>query len=201
MARRSLRYGKAPKPMSLLGAGDEPSAPQHTMSTVAIGKWPVYVDLSRPVCANTGRSPRVGRTGQIDPLLPFNVGLMNGREARESGVWPSGQAFFTVPAGPRADVCHDLHCRSGLLLRTGVRINGALENTLREVGAEANCPAPIDMASAARPRPSARTGRARRTGHREVLVRRGVAVTLQSVDIDAISDRSPLRRRRVQAPH
>jgi hypothetical protein len=28
------------------------------------------------------------RTGQIDPELPFEVGPMNGREARGSGLWP-----------------------------------------------------------------------------------------------------------------
>jgi hypothetical protein len=27
------------------------------MSTVAIGKWPVYVDSSRPECATNGHSP------------------------------------------------------------------------------------------------------------------------------------------------
>ena len=29
------------------------------------------------------------RTGQIDPLLPFEIGLVNGREAQESGLRPS----------------------------------------------------------------------------------------------------------------
>ena len=36
--------------------------------------------------ANSGRSPRAQRTGQIDPLLPFETGPMNGRIARGAGV-------------------------------------------------------------------------------------------------------------------
>jgi hypothetical protein len=50
---------------------------------VEIHKPPV--DSSRPVSANTGHSPRTCRTGQIDPLLPFHIGPMNGREALEGG--------------------------------------------------------------------------------------------------------------------
>jgi hypothetical protein len=40
----------------------------------------------RPQCANSGHTRTVWRTGQINPLLPFKVGLMNGREARQSGL-------------------------------------------------------------------------------------------------------------------
>ena len=40
----------------------------------------------RPECANTRGSPAARRTGQVDPLLPFKVGPMNGREARQSGL-------------------------------------------------------------------------------------------------------------------
>src|ERR1700722_998235 len=42
----------------------------------------------RPECANSGRSPPARRTGQVDPLLSFKIGPTNGREARESGLWP-----------------------------------------------------------------------------------------------------------------
>ena len=51
---------------------------------VEIHKPPV--DSSRPVSANTGHSPTARRTCQIDPLLSFKLGLMNWREARESGL-------------------------------------------------------------------------------------------------------------------
>ena len=46
---------------------------------------PLYVDFSRPVCANSGHSQTVRRTCQVDPKLPFEIGPMNGREAPESG--------------------------------------------------------------------------------------------------------------------
>jgi hypothetical protein len=38
-------------------------------------------------CANTGHSTKAGRTGQIDPELPFKIDPMKGREAPESGRW------------------------------------------------------------------------------------------------------------------
>jgi hypothetical protein len=37
-------------------------------------------------CANSGHTPTSRRMGQIDPELPFEIGPMNGREARESGL-------------------------------------------------------------------------------------------------------------------
>jgi hypothetical protein len=44
------------------------------------------------------------RTGQIDPLLPFKIGPRNGREARESGLWPKARrALHLVAAGANAD--------------------------------------------------------------------------------------------------
>ena len=48
--------------------------------------FPVNVDSSRPVSANSSHSPRARRTHQIDPFLPFEIGRMNGRKARESGL-------------------------------------------------------------------------------------------------------------------
>ena len=42
------------------------------------------VDGRNPL--NSGRSPAAWPTGHIDPLLPFKIGPMNGREARESGL-------------------------------------------------------------------------------------------------------------------
>jgi hypothetical protein len=45
----------------------------------------VNVDSSRQLRANSGHSPWAWRTGQIDPLLPFKIGPMNGREAPKSG--------------------------------------------------------------------------------------------------------------------
>ena len=50
---------------------------------------PLYVDSSRPVSANTGHCPRVRRMGQIDPLLTYKTGPVNGREGRGSGL-PEG---------------------------------------------------------------------------------------------------------------
>jgi hypothetical protein len=47
---------------------------------------PLQVDCSRPVSANSGRSQTVRRTGQVDPELPYEIGPVNGREARESGL-------------------------------------------------------------------------------------------------------------------
>ena len=46
----------------------------------------IFIDSSRPVSANTGHSPKAGRTGQVDPLLPYKIGPMNGREGRGSGL-------------------------------------------------------------------------------------------------------------------
>jgi len=40
-------------------------------------------DDEAPECRRAG-----GRTAGIDPLLTFKFGPMNGREARESGLWP-----------------------------------------------------------------------------------------------------------------
>src|ERR1700722_18695325 len=40
----------------------------------------LYVDSSRPLCANSGRSQTVRRTGQVDPNLPFEIDPMNERE-------------------------------------------------------------------------------------------------------------------------
>ena len=59
---------------------------------------PVYVD-GRPVSANTGRSPTAQRTHQSDPLLSFEIGPMNGRKARESGLRPKASVArgATVP--------------------------------------------------------------------------------------------------------
>jgi hypothetical protein len=36
----------------------------------------------------TNRSGSHLRTRKIDPELPFKIGLVNEREARESGLWP-----------------------------------------------------------------------------------------------------------------
>src|SRR5271165_5898134 len=36
--------------------------------------------------ANSGRSPTAWRTDHVDPLLPFKIGLVKGREAPESGL-------------------------------------------------------------------------------------------------------------------
>jgi hypothetical protein len=41
---------------------------------------------ARPVSANSGHSQTVRRRGQVDPLLPFEIGLVKGREAPESGL-------------------------------------------------------------------------------------------------------------------
>ena len=53
----------------------------------------------RQVCANTGRSPTAQRTHQSDPLLSFEIGPMNGRKARESGLRPKASVArgATVP--------------------------------------------------------------------------------------------------------
>ena len=44
-----------------------------------------YVDFGRPQCAKTGRSPGAWRTDHVDPKHAFKVGLLDGREGRESG--------------------------------------------------------------------------------------------------------------------
>ena len=40
---------------------------------------PVYVNSCRPLRAKRGHSRRISATGQFDPELPFEIGLMNGR--------------------------------------------------------------------------------------------------------------------------
>jgi hypothetical protein len=52
----------------------------------------LYVDSCRLLRANSGRSPTVRRTGHIDPLLPFEIGPMNGREARGADLPSAGSA-------------------------------------------------------------------------------------------------------------
>ena len=51
--------------------------------------------FGRRVCANSGRRRTVRQTGQVAPELPFRTDRMNGREARESGLWRlrQGRAF------------------------------------------------------------------------------------------------------------
>ena len=49
----------------------------------------------------TGRSRALPRTRQFDPLLPFTIGPMNGREARESGLRPT--AVLLAPVSERED--------------------------------------------------------------------------------------------------
>jgi hypothetical protein len=46
----------------------------------------VYVDAGCLLRANSRHSPTAWRTGQFDPLLPFKIGPVNEREARESGL-------------------------------------------------------------------------------------------------------------------
>ena len=41
----------------------------------------------RPGCAITGHPPTAWRTGEFDPKHAFKMSSMNGREARESGLW------------------------------------------------------------------------------------------------------------------
>jgi hypothetical protein len=66
--------------------------------------------LKRLKCANSCRSGAAWRTGQIDPLLPFEIGLVKGPEAPESGLrlkaqranrrsrrWPSVDARLFLP--------------------------------------------------------------------------------------------------------
>jgi hypothetical protein len=48
----------------------------------------VDVATGRRLRANSGHSQTVRRTGQVDPERPFKIGPMNGRHARESGLWP-----------------------------------------------------------------------------------------------------------------
>jgi hypothetical protein len=54
----------------------------------------------RPECASTGRSPMARGTRHIDPLLPFKIGPMDGREARESGLrrWRAFDLAFAASA-------------------------------------------------------------------------------------------------------
>jgi hypothetical protein len=44
------------------------------------------VDTTATAMGNTGRSLETCPIGKFDPFLPFNIGPMNGREARESGL-------------------------------------------------------------------------------------------------------------------
>jgi hypothetical protein len=56
------------------------TSPRHT-STL-----PTPDGYGRRVCANSGHCPRARGMSQIDPILPFKAGPMNGWEARESGL-------------------------------------------------------------------------------------------------------------------
>jgi hypothetical protein len=62
---------------------------------------PLYVDsrqsLKRLKCANSGHTPAACRTGQIDPLLPFEIDPVNGREAPESGLRLKAAPGAAVP--------------------------------------------------------------------------------------------------------
>jgi hypothetical protein len=54
------------------------------------GQFSTEIDnrpYERAVSADTGHSPRLCRTGQIDPEPTLNIGLMKAREAPESGLW------------------------------------------------------------------------------------------------------------------
>jgi hypothetical protein len=53
--------------------------------------------FSRPVSANSGHSQTVRRTGQVDPEPTFEVGLMNGRDARESGLRLKTSVTYSAP--------------------------------------------------------------------------------------------------------
>ena len=55
--------------------------------------------MKGPLRANSCRSATAWPTGQIDPLLPFKIDPMNGREAPENGhrLNPSNAPRATVP--------------------------------------------------------------------------------------------------------
>jgi hypothetical protein len=61
-------------------------------------------------CANTGHWSRSCRTGLFDPELPSEIGAVNGRKARQSGlrlktyVAPIRVARSLAGGGPRPDV-------------------------------------------------------------------------------------------------
>ena len=52
---------------------------------------PLYVDSSRPECANSGHSRTTWQTRKVDPRHAFKMGPMNGRKRRESGRRRYGQ--------------------------------------------------------------------------------------------------------------
>ena len=66
-------------------------------SNVATSKCPLdgrFAPSPRRLnCANTSHYPRAPRMGQMDPEVPFVIGPMNGREARESGLRPKAEAM------------------------------------------------------------------------------------------------------------
>jgi hypothetical protein len=65
------------------------------------GKSPLSDDDQWPLCATTSRSPTAWRTGKIDRLLPFKIGQIDGREARESGLrrWRAFDLAFAASTG------------------------------------------------------------------------------------------------------
>jgi hypothetical protein len=88
-----------------VAGGDRAGFPaRRAPSRSAMG--PLNVDSRRSFerlkCANTGHCPRARRVSQIDPLLPFKIGPVNGREAPESGL------PLTASVAPRADAQGDL---------------------------------------------------------------------------------------------
>ena len=58
----------------------------------------------RQECANSGHSPDARRAGNIDPLPPYKIGLLNGREALESR--PSPAREMGLAARREGDECN-----------------------------------------------------------------------------------------------